>query len=97
MQFVAKMHDRLHFVSVMGSHTQRLVRLQGVLNTMETVRKRLKPGVAWPDMHRLADRCNLETLAAEVHFHAQLEQPQPYLWWMRTLDGMHQPFDEELV
>lgn len=39
---------------------------QGVLNTMETVRKRLKPGTSWPDMHRLADRCNLEALAAEV-------------------------------
>lgn len=39
---------------------------QGVLNTMETVRKRLKPGVAWPDMHRLADRCNLEALSAQV-------------------------------
>lgn len=38
---------------------------EGVLNTMETVRKRLKPGVAWPDMHRLADRCNLEALSAQ--------------------------------
>lgn len=45
---------------------------QGVLNTMESVRKRLKPGVAWPDMHRLADRCNLEALAAEVIMNATL-------------------------
>lgn len=29
---------------------------------METVRVQLKPGVAYPDMHCLADRCNLEAL-----------------------------------
>jgi hypothetical protein len=51
--------------------SRHVLRLQGVLNTMESVRKRLKPGVAWPDMHRLADRCNLEALAAEVSMHAK--------------------------
>jgi hypothetical protein len=56
-------------VAASCSDVDQWLRLQGVLNTMETVRKRLKPGVAWPDMHRLADRCNLETLAAEVGHH----------------------------
>ena len=51
--------------------SRHLLSSQGVLNTMESVRKRLKPGVAWPDMHRLADRCNLEALAAEVTTHAE--------------------------
>lgn len=30
---------------------------EGVLNTMNTVRNKMKPGVLMPDMHILADKC----------------------------------------
>lgn len=38
---------------------------EGVLGTMNTVRAKMKPGVHMPDMHRLADKCNLEVLVQE--------------------------------
>lgn len=46
--------------------------LQGVLRTMETVRAKLKPGIAYPDMHCLADRCNLEALVGQVCAHTSV-------------------------
>lgn len=39
---------------------------------METVRAKLKPGIAYPDMHCLADRCNLEALVGQVCAHTSV-------------------------